>query len=502
MSNQKITVSNAKQWAGVKGISVLAAITCLLIACSGQISPVLASTPLSDSPTVKSSTDAPNSYAAIVSRVAPAVVTIRADVRMRAPQQFPFLDDPFFQQFFGNRESMPQLQPRERREHALGSGVIVSPNGYILTNHHVIDGAEQIRVELNDNRTLDAKVVGSDPPSDLAVLKINATNLPVLPLGDSDHVRVGDVVLAIGNPLGVGQTVTMGIISAKGRTTDLSDGSFEDFLQTDAAINHGNSGGALVNTNGELIGISSQILSPSGGNIGIGFAIPANMARSVMDQLIKGGLVRRGKLGVTIQPVTADIASNLGLREARGALVNGVEPNGPAARAGVRRGDVIVNFNGSPVGDTNSLRNHVASTPPGTAVKLTVVRDGKEQTLRATLGELIAATGKGRMQGAGDEGSTKNSSLGMSVEPLTPALAERLDLPSGTTGLVVTDLDPAGPSADAGLQQGDVIVEVNRQAIHSEADLNSALQRGGARPALLLINRRGNDIYVTLRPRR
>ncbi len=502
MSNQKTVVNNTKQRTGSKSILVLAAVTCSLIACGGRVSPALASTPPSDSSTARSSTDAPNSYAAIVSRVAPAVVTIRADMRVRAPQQFPFFDDPFFQQFFGNRENMPRLQPRERREHGLGSGVIVSPDGYILTNQHVIDGAEQIRVELNDNRTLDAKVVGSDPPSDLAVLKINAANLPALPLGDSDRVRVGDVVLAIGNPLGVGQTVTMGIISAKGRTTNLSDGSFEDFLQTDAAINHGNSGGALVNTNGELVGISSQILSPSGGNIGIGFAIPANMARSVMDQLIKGGLVRRGKLGVTIQPVTADVASNLGLREARGALVNGVEPNGPAARAGVRRGDVIVNFNGSPVPDTNSLRNHVASTPPGTRVTLAVMRDGKEQLLRATLGELIATTGKGNLRGAGDGGSTKNSSLGMSVEPLTPALAERLDLPNGTTGLVVTDLDPAGPAADAGLQQGDIVVEANRQAIHSEADLNRALQRGAPLPVLLLINRHGNDIYVTLRARR
>ena len=221
------------------------------------------------------------SYADVVSRVSPAVITIHSEIRVRAPQQYPFLDDPLFREFFDQRGGVPQPPP-EQRAHGLGSGVIISTDGYILTNHHVIDGADQIKVDLNDDRTLDAKVVGTDPLSDLAVLKIDASNLPVLALGDSDKVRVGDVVLAIGNPLGIGQTVTMGIISAKGRHTGLQgSGSFEDFLQTDAPINQGNSGGALVSTNSELIGINSQILSPSGGSIGIGFAIPSNMARTV-----------------------------------------------------------------------------------------------------------------------------------------------------------------------------------------------------------------------------
>jgi len=326
------------------------------------------------------------SYADVVSRVAPAVITIHSQLRVRAPQQFPFMDDPFFRQFFGDRGQMPQ-PPVEQHRNALGSGVIVSTDGYILTNHHVIDGADQIKVDLNDNRTFDAKVVGSDPPSDIALLKINASNLPVLSLGDSDRTRVGDVVLAIGNPLGIGQTVTMGIISAKGRQTGLSSGSFEDFLQTDAPINQGNSGGALVSTNSELVGINSQILSPSGGSIGIGFAIPSNMARTVMDTLIKTGKVRRGQLGITVQKVTSDIASSLGLKEAKGVLVAQVQPGGSAERAGLRKGDIITAFNGTEVNDPNVFRNQVASRSPGTEVTLTIQRDGREQQVRATLGE-------------------------------------------------------------------------------------------------------------------
>lgn len=324
------------------------------------------------------------SYADVVDRAAPAVVTIHAQIRRRQPQQFPFMNDPFFRRFFGERNPQQQ-QPQPQQ--GLGSGVIIDTSGYIVTNHHVIDGAEQIRVDLTDNRTFEARLVGSDPPSDLAVLKVEASNLPMLTLGNSDQTRVGDVVLAIGNPLGVGQTVTMGIISAKGRQTGLSNGSFEDFLQTDAPINRGNSGGALVSTNSELIGINSQILSPSGGSIGLGFAIPSNMARAVVEQLINSGRVRRGQLGIVVLRIPSEEASRLGVTQGPGVVVYQVQSGSAADRAGLRTGDVITSLNGTQIDEPNTFRNLIAGNAPGSEVTLTVRRDGQERQVRATLGE-------------------------------------------------------------------------------------------------------------------
>jgi Do/DeqQ family serine protease len=434
-----------------------------------------------------------DSYAPIVDTVAPTVVTIRSERRVRAAH--PFAQDDFFQRFFGDRIP-PQPRPEPRREGGLGSGVIVSPDGYILTNHHVVDGAEEITVELTDGRSFTAKVVGTDAPSDLAVLKIDGRNFPALPLGNSDQVRVGDVVLAVGNPMGVGQTVTMGIISAKSRATGLGDGSFEDFLQTDAPINHGNSGGALVNTRGELVGINSQILSPSGGNIGIGFAIPANMAQNVFQSLITDGRVHRGLLGVTVQPVNADLARSLQLDTIGGALVSSVQPGGPADEAGVERGDVITAINDMTVTDSNALRNHVASLKPGTKATLKVVRDGRDQTLTATLDELPSQTS----DATPTDDAANRGGAGLSVQPLTPQLARSLGI-DATDGLVVTDVDPSGPAADAGFRRGDVITEVDGKTVEHAASLRRELARAGDRPALVLVQRGDASVFLALSPR-
>jgi serine protease Do len=434
---------------------------------------------------------AADSYADLVAQVAPAVVTIRSERVVRQAAS-PLSGDDFFQQFFGTQgRRMRPPQPRE--EGALGSGVIVSPDGYILTNDHVVDGASQIRVELTDRRSFVAKVIGTDKPSDLAVLKIEATGLHSLPLGDTRNVRVGDVVLAIGNPLGVGQTVTMGIISAKGRATGLSDGSFEDFLQTDAPINQGNSGGALVDTRGELVGINSQILTPTGGSIGIGFAIPSDMADNVMQQLIKTGTVRRAKMGVTVQGVTSELAESLGLKDVRGAIVSGVENNSPAGRAGIQRGDVILTFNGEPVSDSNSLRNRVASSRPGSTAAVQILRNGREETKQVTLAELSAqrnASNEREDQGNGGR-------FGMTVSPLTPDAASQLGV-RAKAGLVVEDVAPASLASEAGIRSGDVIVEVNHHPVNNISQFQEAVKSNAGRPALLLVNRQGNDLFLAL----
>jgi Do/DeqQ family serine protease len=442
-----------------------------------------------------------DSYADVVKAVAPAVVTIRVESQARVrPTQFDGNDGPqeFFRRFFG--EEMPGQQrqmPRTYRQRGLGSGVIVSSDGYVLTNNHVVDNADDVRVELTDGRSFEAKTVGTDKPSDLALIKIDATNLPTLTLGDSDNVQVGDVVLAVGNPLGIGQTVTMGIISAKGRSTSRGDGSYEDFLQTDAPINHGNSGGAHVNVKGELIGINSQIVSPSDGNIGIGFAIPANMARHVMTDLKTTGHVRRSQLGVTVQPVTSDLAESLGLKEVRGAIVSSVADNSAAERAGLKRGDVIKSFNGQEVQDYNSLRNRVADVAPGSTVAVGIVRDGSEKTLNVKLDE--AESSRAARENGGSSREDDHAALGVSVVPVTPDVASRNQLPRDVKGLLVQEVAPDGRAADAGIEPGDVIMEVNRQPVQTIDELRNAVRRNTDKPTLLLVNREGQNLFVTVR---
>jgi serine protease Do len=435
-----------------------------------------------------------DSYADVVKNVAPAVVTIRVESKA-AVQPTQFDGDDFFRRFFGDEgDDQPRGRrqqravPRSFRQRGLGSGVVVTSDGYILTNNHVVDGADRIQVDLTDGRTLEGKVIGTDKPSDLALIKVSAANLTTASLGNSDNAQVGDVVLAIGNPLGVGQTVTMGIVSAKGRSTGSGDRdgdrNYQDFLQTDAPINHGNSGGALVNTKGEVIGINAEMLSPVDANIGIGFAIPSNMARHVIDDLRKDGHVRRAQLGVVVQPVTSDLAESLGLKHVGGAIIGNIAPDSAADRAGLKRGDVILSFNGQQVSDINSLRNHVADATPGSTASVVVNRDGSEKTVSVKLDEAEVSR---RTAGGSEPAAADKASLGISVE-------------KGKKGLVITQVNPDGRAADAGLQEGDVIQEVNRKPVDSVDDLRDAVRKTSDRPVLLLVEREGQTRFVTVRP--
>ena len=449
-------------------------------------------------------------FSPVAKAVTPAVVTIETQAHTRPNQQMPFFRDPFFDFFRWNSpdqfdpENPPRRTPRNQPEgrgrltpRGIGSGVIVSPDGYILTNHHVVEGADKVEVSLNDRRRFTAKVVGNDAPSDIAVLKIEQTGLPTIPLGDSAQVEVGDVVLAIGNPLGIGQTVTMGIISAKGRSTRSGSGSYEDFIQTDAAINRGNSGGALVNLKGELIGVPSQILSQTGGSIGIGFAIPTAMARNVMDQLIRTGKVTRGKLGITISQLAPDMAEQFGYKGTKGALVQEVEAGQPAERAGVKAGDIITEFQGQRIDDDVQLRNLVAQTTPGSSVKFKVWRDGAEREMTATLATLEATTASNR---SGSPDAAGSALAGVQVENLTPETTRRLNLPTTARGVVITSLEADSSAAAAGLQRGDVVEEVNRQPVANVNEFNAALQKADKKSTLLRVRRPDGARFIVVKP--
>jgi serine protease Do len=430
----------------------------------------------------------------------PAVVKISASKVVKAPAAFSEGDDdgqtnPLFRQFFGNGGPGQQQAPRSHKEGGLGSGVVVSPDGYILTNNHVVDGATDVRVTLPDRREFKAKVIGTDPKTDIAVLKIEATSLPVITVGNSAKMQIGDAVLAIGNPYGVGQTVTMGIVSATGRA-GLGIEDYEDFIQTDASINPGNSGGALVNDRGELIGINTAILAPgSGGNQGIGFAVPVNLVRNVMDQIVSHGSVERAYLGVTIQEVTPAIARAVGLPAPEGALVGEVSPTGPAQKAGIQSGDVILAMNGTQIAESNQLRMNVSMMNPGQTVNLKVFRNGQTTNVTAQVGVL---PDKKAERASTDDNRTAAQALeGVSVEQLDARTARQAGVPANTKGVVVTEVDPASPAASAGLREGDVIQEVNHHSVTSSDDLSSALHHSNGE-SLLLVNRGGNKLYVAV----
>ncbi len=414
------------------------------------------------------------SFAPVVRQTAPAVVNIftRRVVRERAVS--PLLDDPFFRRFFG--DALPQgPRERERVQNSLGSGVIVSPDGLIVTNDHVIKGADEIQVVLNDRREFDARLVAADPRTDLAILRIDpgSERLPALPFADSDALEVGDLVLAIGNPFGVGQTVTMGIVSAVARTgTGISDYNF--FIQTDAAINPGNSGGALVTVDGRLAGINTAIFSRSGGSIGIGFAIPASMVRTVVAAATAGGRLVRPWLGIAGQPVTAEIAQSLGLPRPAGVLVNGVDPGSPAERAGLRRGDIVTAVQGRPVDDPDALRYRFATLPIGSQAALSVTREGRsrEVTLAVAAPPEDPPRETTPIQG-------RNPFAGAQVANLSPALLEEVRLPNLTTrqGVVVLDVAQGSNAARIGLRPGDVVLRLNGRETRRVRDLVEALRQ-------------------------
>lgn len=449
------------------------------------------------------------SYAPIIKQAAKSVVNIYS-TRTVHMHVSPLFNDPFFQQFFGGGQGGQGGQNGRtltRREESLGSGVVVSPNGYILTANHVVQGAQQVKVAFagDHNKEYTAKVIGTDPATDVAVLKIDENDLPAITIADSDKLEVGDVVLAMGNPFGVGQTVTMGIVSALGRTS-LGITEFEDFIQTDAAINPGNSGGALVDAEGRLVGINDAIMTRSGGYQGVGFAIPINQARSVMETLIKYGKVTRGYLGISLQPeITPDLQQEFNLPDQKGAMVGGVLPDTPAAKAGLQSGDVIRAVNGKPVTDAQQLRLMIAQLAPGTKVELTVLRSepGKkpnEERVEMALGTLPAELAQGQQPSAqGQQNESGQDALaGVEVADLDSSVREQFNIPQDVRGAVVTNVDPNSTAAEAGLQQGDVILDINRHAIRNADDAVEWSHKVTTKRVLLRIWRNGGSFYLTV----
>ncbi|PAW67366.1 MAG: peptidase S1 [Opitutia bacterium Tous-C1TDCM] len=439
------------------------------------------------------------SFSAVVKRVAPSVVKITTTTKSRrvAQTQFPGFENPAFRQFFGGR--VPEIQTPPQA--GLGSGVILSADGFIATNNHVIQGADEVLVSFDDGRELKAKVVGRDPQTDIAVIKVEATDLPAITFADSATIEVGDRVLAIGNPFGIGETVTTGIVSAKGRRPGLGL-DYEDFVQTDAAINPGNSGGALVDVEGRLVGINTAILSRSGGFQGVGLAVPANLVSQVVDGLVKNGKVVRGFLGVSTQDLNAALAESLELPNRQGALVAEVQPDSPAAKAGLKNGDVITAVNGQQVEDSHRLSFTVGAFAPGTKLDLTVVRDGREQKIKAVTS---ARPNSRKSRDQGDTDDELHAAIGeegvlngVAVDDIRPQLRNQLNLPANLKGAVITTVEPDSAAAKAGLRPGDVILEINKQPVTSAQQAAELSAKAESKKALVRVWSRGNRAFVVV----
>ncbi len=484
---------------------LLVAIPVGLSQCSAEEVPIEASSAAVEVPTATPvaipGTASNETFIAVAKASRASVVNISSSRKVEGGfEDFsnPFFNDPFFRRFFGEEfERRFRQQPRERRQEGMGSGVIVSQDGHIITNNHVVEKDDEIEVLLSDQRKFKAKLMGTDPKTDLAVIKIDASDLSVLPWGDSNQLQVGEMVMAVGSPFGLNQTVTLGIISAVGRA-NMGIVDYEDFIQTDAAINPGNSGGALVNLKGELIGINTAIFTRSGGYMGIGFAIPSNMVKSVMTSLRKHGKVIRGWLGVSIQEVTPDLAKQFDAPSTKGALVADVLEDSPAGKAKLERGDIITGYNGTTVKDPTHLRTLVAETAPDTKVKVTVLRDGKERELRVVIGELpkdlaVASGGKpGSAQG-------EHSLAGVTVENLSPEEARQGG--RKVSGVKVTDVQPGSPAERAGLRPGDIIREINRKAVKNVGDFERLTGKLQSKESVLILLTRGNaTIFLSIKP--
>jgi serine protease Do len=442
------------------------------------------------------------SFSSVVKRVAPSVVKITTSTKARKvaanANQFPGFDNPMFRQFFGGR--IPEIQ--QPPQSGLGSGVIISADGYIATNNHVVQGADEMIVALDDGRELKARVVGRDPQTDIAVIKVDATDLPAITFADSTQIEVGDRVLAIGNPFGIGETVTTGIVSAKGRRPGLGL-DYEDFIQTDAAINPGNSGGALVDVEGRLIGINTAILSRNGGFQGVGLAVPANLVSQVANGLVKHGKVVRGYLGVGAQDLTPALADTLGLKAQRGALIADVQPDSPAAKGGLKNGDVITAVNGQPIEDANKLTFSVGAISPGTKLELDVLRDGKTETIKVSTAERpanIARGGRGGRNSEPEDLARNDEGVlnGVSVDDIAPQMRSQLNLPARLKGAVITNVEPDSAAAKAGLRPGDVILEINKQPVTSAQDAVELSTKAESNKTLLRLFSRGSTIFVVV----